>query len=261
LLNQNWYLLRTLYEQNISEEEIQRIISIIIRLGPTPKKKMKPVARRQVPQTLATVSNEKKRIKGKEKEEKRDKKQKEKRVPKAEPPVGNLLVKSILFPKNNRQFNCMKKRYYALFSGSTKLYLYNNADDNFQNFVDTIELAPSYEVSLIGRTKNGWEFSIKTAEKEYGYICAQEDDMRSWVAYLDRRKKEITMPNVHKQKKMELLKVLEEKMRSYEEDRELTKAKIREGQSDEGLARHVEELVIMIENLQRSINATKSALQ
>jgi len=272
--------LRSLKDENVSTEEIRRIVSIIIRLGPTPKKKPKPVAAAAPPgpQRADPAAIDKKRIRAKEKErekeEKREKKQreKEKKIQKAatpaiEPPAGRILVKSVLQPKNNRQ---LRKRVYALYSASTKIYSYNSPDDHWNNFIDTVELAPSYEVSLVGRTKNGWEFSIRTLEREYGFISVQEEDMRSWVAYLDRRKKEIMMPDADKQQKLELLGVLEAKMKGYEDDKNTTKQKIKEMTSDDpdptnpqvaGLARHVEELVIMMETLQRTIDATKASLR
>ena len=260
---------KELHEEKIDPDIIRNISGVIIRLGPTPKKKV-----RQIPQQAPSSNNnnsnnnrnDNDKRKVKPKDEKKEKKlfnvKKNTPVARPSPPAGSLLVKSILTPKKT-SIKPLRKRYYALYSSSTKIYAFNGPEDPINSFVDFIELAPSYEVSVIGRTKNGWEFSIRTLERECAFACTLEEDMRSWVAYLDRRKKEIMMPNQDKAQKIELLNCLEAKMKNYMDDKEATKDKLKNTTDPDVIAaesRHIEELVIMMETLQRSIDAAKSSI-
>ena len=103
------------------------------------------------------------------------------------------------------------------------MYQHNLPEDPPNSYQSVIELAPTYEVTLIGRTKLGWEFSICTIERELTFSSVLEEDMRSWVAYLDRKKKEILMPENDKREKLSLLGALLAKMTQYDADMEALK--------------------------------------
>jgi len=272
--------LRLLRETGASPDELQHLASVIVRLGPTPKKMPKPAPLRGAPIDVTPApkedpATEKKRLKAAEKErkvrekEERKVREREEKRKAAEssvllPPSGGILVQSFLSKKQSGM-KTWKKKYFALFAGSTKIYVFNGPDDvphSYQN--NAIELAPSYEVTLIGRTKAGWEFSIRTLEREHCFMSSQEDDMRSWVAYLDSKKKEILMPENDKKEKLKLLSALLAKMKQYDNDAEDLKSKLK-GTSDPdeiaSLNRRVEELMICRDDVKRAISNAKESIR
>lgn len=254
------------------ENEVTNIASIIVRLGPTPQRQVKSsIPKPQIAQAVqarGTEMEQKRKTKSKEKEEKRALKQREKekrkidsQKPSIPPPSGTLLIKSQLSRKSNK--TSWKKKYFCLYSNSTKIYAFNNPEDPLNTFVDHIELAPSYEVTVIGRTKQGWEFAVRTLHSENNFVCPEEDDMRCWVASLDRRKREIMMPEDDKKNKLALLECLEQKMKGYVEERIQTKEKLKNTTDPAQIAiltTKIEELVICMETLQRSIDAASSTV-
>ena len=278
---------------NYSNEQCRRMADIIIRLGPTPKlenpgqnalKSSAPVRSgtptgrglQRTPSQNALndkrakqrkEKDEEKRLKEERKMKEKEKKQREKDNKKKEDPSvpapqGAILVESFLSKKQNGVIQ-WKKRYFVLYSISTKIYIFNTEEDaKHNNFCGIVELAPSYKVNCTGKTKLGWEFTISTLREEHFFFTQSENDMRQWVSCLDRRLREILMPENDRAMKQQLIESMEAKMEMYLEDRKATKVRLAAVMNDPEKsaieANHLEELIVCIETLSRTLAMAKA---
>ena len=209
---------------------------------------------------------EEKRIQEKKMRDEKKLKEKEKIKKKNEFPMpeGNVLIENYILRKTKGNFNTIQwvKKYYAIFSISSRIYVANSPEDLRENrFLGFIELFPAFTTTLIGKSKNpiGWEIRLVTAQEHF-LIFQNEGEMRSWVGVLDRRLSEILLPEQSLKKKEELLRSMETKLEKYNSDLELIKAKLSskvEGEDRSMDEKHFEETLVTFNELQRSIERVK----
>lgn len=277
---------------NYSNEQCKHWADLIIRLGPTPKlenpqnalkssapaRSGTPTGRGLQRTPSQTALNDKrakqkkerdeeKRLKEEKKMKEKEKKQREKENKKKEEPAmsapqGAILVESFLNKKQNGVIQ-WKKRYFVLYSISTKIYIANTQEEaQHNNFCGFIELAPSYKVNCTGKTKLGWEFTIRDREGEHFFFTTSENDMRQWISCLDRRLREILLPEPTRAMKQQLIESMEAKMATYLEDRKATNARLAAVMNDPEKraveVNHLEELQVCIDTLTRTLAMAKA---
>ena len=180
-------------------------------------------------------------------------------------PEGSLLASSYILRKSKGSFGVQWiKRYYSIFSISTKIFVSNNVDEfNEEKFIGAIELMPAYNTTTVGRSKSppGWEVRIViTNSAEINFIFLNENDMRSWIGVLDRRLSEILLPEQSLQKKENLLKTIQTKYDRSVSDLDSLKLKIQNCKTEEernGEEKHLEELLATHLELKANLDKLK----
>ena len=218
--------------------------------------------------SMEKKQKEEKKIQDKKMRDERKMKEKDKSKERKKPefplPEGSVLSEAFILRKTKGNFNTIQwiKKYYAIYSISTKIYVANSPEDLRENrFLGFIDLYPAFSTTLVGKSKNpsGWEIRLVTAQ-EHNLIFLTENEMRSWVSVLDRRLNEIVLPEQALKRKEDLIKSMELKLERYNVELEAIKAKLSaksENEDKSAEEKHLEEFLVSYNDLQRQIDKSK----
>ena len=207
----------------------------------------------------ATRKISKKQAKKLEKEEELRKKELEKKKKiEAErlikTPEGKLLCGTYLKGRHESQ-KTYKNRFYALYSESRRIFIYDIKDDMPNNAKSVFDLSDNFKVNTLPKNNTDWEFSISTGEQEYFFSTSEESDYRRWLINLDARTSS-TKISEEKARKQELAATLQEKLRQLNIEFHDIKSRLRKNYDnpDEADTSRLEELVITIQSVTRTLN-------
>ena len=181
------------------------------------------------------------------------------------PPEGDVLAEGFLSKKTKSGFSVQwVKKYYSLFSGSTKLFYSNSAEDvKERRMQGYIELYPSYNISKLGKSKSpsGWEIRILTADtQDFHFIFHSEDEMKNWISVLEQRLSDLLLPSQSIRRKDEILVTMQNSLDRYTTDLEIIKIRIEKSKSEEERAiehKRLEELTERYSELVSSMEKVK----
>ena len=146
-------------------------------------------------------------------------------------------------------------RYYALYQGANKIYYYPTFDDAPHNVSGVISLEPCFSVKANIKQKHNWEFKVLTISEEHVFSTAEEEIFRKWLINLDKRLTESVMSEEDRNEKQAMIQSLEEKLQNCYKDLSETKQRLKQSYDNpcEKDSKHLEELMVAIQNLQNSL--------
>src|SRR3990167_2900582 len=165
-------------------------------------------------------------------------------------PTGKIISQSFLSTRTSRN-KPYKQQFVCLYNNSTQLYIFKDYGGE-EPPAWSIELAPTFVVNSLPKSKLGWEFSIKTIHNEEFFFCnPDENNLRLWLSSLDQKLKDMVMPRSGD----ELTLALQEKLRLKEADLSDTKLRIKQAAvHDKADLHRLEELVVSIESIRNTLS-------